>query len=66
MSTELKNKTALKKAIGSASDIADVFKLEGLHPSTELELTAVIHQVQNILIAEYVRFTPLKSELGLV
>lgn len=36
-----------------------------IHPETVPELVFHIHAIQNILIAEYARHTPLKEELDL-
>lgn len=60
------HKIIIKRALGNVANITDVFNLAELHPNTTKELTIKIHDIQNLLIAEYVRFTPLKEELELV
>ncbi len=60
-------KAILKQAIKEATlplKICDIGK--DLHPTTIQEIQNHIHQIQNILIAEYVRFTDIKEELDLI
>lgn len=58
-------KEILKQAIKDASLPVKICKITDLHPTTLLEIQNHIHQIQNILIAEYVRYTDLKDEIGL-
>jgi hypothetical protein len=58
-------KKILKQAIADASLPAKICLIQDLHPTTLKEVKDHIHQIQNILIAEYVRYTELKDEIGL-
>ena len=60
-----KNKRVIKQAIDDSGLIMKVAKLDGLHPSTVKDLEYQVHQIQNTLIAEYVRFTTIKDKLKL-
>jgi hypothetical protein len=59
-------KEILKRAIKDASLPAKIQEIKSLHPKTLDEIEGHIHQIQNILIAEYARYTDLKDELELV
>jgi hypothetical protein len=59
------SKRILKQAIADASLLVKICAIKDLHPRTLSEIEGHIHQIQNILIAEYVRYTDLKDELGL-
>jgi len=60
-------KLILRNAIKDVTLVNKIsFIGEDLHPTTLLEIQTHIHQIQNILIAEYVRFTDLKNELDLI
>lgn len=56
-------KDILKQAIKDVALVNRVSTIKDLHPTTINELQNHIHQIQNILIAEYARYTPLKDEL---
>ena len=56
-------KDILKQAIKDVTLVNRVSTIKDLHPTTINELQNHIHQIQNILIAEYARYTPLKDEL---
>lgn len=58
-------KAVLKKAIQDASLPVAISQINDLHPTTLKEVEGHIHQIQNILIAEYARYTELKTELEL-
>jgi hypothetical protein len=58
-------KRILKQAIMDVSLPVKICAIKDLHPKTLSEIEGHIHQIQNILIAEYVRYTDLKDELGL-
>lgn len=58
-------KNILAQAIKDASLPIKICKIKTLHPTTLREVEGHIHQIQNILIAEYARYTPIKKELGL-
>jgi hypothetical protein len=68
MNDELKSdeiKKILKQAIQDASLPLKIKKINDLHPTTLIEIKNYIHSIQNILIAEYARYTDLKTELEL-
>lgn len=58
-------KGIIKQAIANASLPLKICKIKDLHPRTLNEIEAHVHQIQNILIAEYARYTDLKEILGL-
>jgi len=58
-------KEILRKASKEASYPIKICEIEDLHPTTLKEVEGHIHLIQNILIAEYVRYTPLKEEIPL-
>lgn len=60
------NKQIIKSAIKDITLVNHVSRIKDLHPTTLKEIEGHVHQIQNILIAEYVRYTDLKEELGLV
>ena len=59
------SKALIKQAIADASLPVKICAIKDLHPTTLNEIQNHIHQIQNILIAEYVRYTDLKDEIGL-
>lgn len=63
--TEETKKVILKKAIKDVTLINAICAIDDLHPTTLKEVEGHIHQIQNILVAEYVRYTELKNELEL-
>ncbi len=63
--TEKIKKAILKKAIKDVALVNAICAIDDLHPTTLKEVEGHIHQIQNILVAEYVRYTPLKIELEL-
>lgn len=57
----------IKELISKAGEIfTTTLAMEDLHPRTIHDLSFHIHNVQNILITEYVRTTELKHELDLI
>ena len=58
-------KKILKQAINDASLPVKICGIKNLHPKTLNEVEGHVHQIQNILIAEYARYTDLKDEIGL-
>ena len=58
-------KSIIKQAFKDVTLVNKVSQIQDLHPTTVGELHFLIHQIQNILIAEYSRYTPLKQELEL-
>jgi hypothetical protein len=58
-------KAILKQAVKDASLPIKISVIADLHPTTIVEVQTLIHQIQNILIAEYARYTDLKNELDL-
>lgn len=59
-------KAVLKQAIKDTSLVMKISDVDDLHPTTLTEIHNYVHQIQNILVAEYARYTPLKDELQLV
>ena len=64
---KLTDRIILKKLIQDCANVPNQITLvsSNLHPSTIPDLQFHVHAIQNILIAEYVRHTQLKDELGL-
>lgn len=60
-----REKEIIRQAIKDITFVNKIQEISDLHPTTLNEIGLHIHQIQNILIAEYVRYTDLREELGL-
>ena len=65
METEEK-KFIIKRAIKEIPAVMKISVIDDLHPTTLSEIHTLVHQIQNILVAEYARYTNLKDELQLI